>query len=255
MNGFVVFYGGDASGKHGLWTTDGTALGTREIVPGTQGTQDLGPYNFISMGSYALFAGKDASGKVGLWRTDGQGGGAHTFELLPGTQGTVSLSPSGVTKLGSKALFQGWDSSAGIGVWISDGTAAGTMEIVSGQQSQDPKILINLSPGDFVVNRDRVAFAGYDFTGTRGLWLTDGTKSGTREIAPGQQGQFSLQPGPITAFGKGWVFSGLDSSGKAGMWATDGTTSGTIEILSGSQNLYQVSKIVTRAELPKSVAF
>ena len=91
MNGYVVFYGGDASGNHGLWTTDGTALGTREIVPGTQGTQDLGPYNFISMGSYALFAGKDASGSTGLWATDGTQAGSS--EILVGSQGTHNLLP------------------------------------------------------------------------------------------------------------------------------------------------------------------
>ncbi len=33
----------DGSTRYGLWTTDGTALGTKELVVGTQGANNLNP--------------------------------------------------------------------------------------------------------------------------------------------------------------------------------------------------------------------
>src|SRR5690349_9679713 len=78
-----------------------------------------------------------------------------------------------------------------------------------------------------------VLFSGYDGNGNNGLWATDGTRFGTRELSPisgAYAGTVGILPKFMTAFGGGALFEGEDAAGIVGLWVTDGTAAGTHEL-------------------------
>src|SRR6202158_1255868 len=79
-----------------------------------------------------------------------------------------------------------------------------------------------------------VLFLGQDALNDSGLWETDGTGSGTVELAlaPTATGPMGLTPGGITVLDGQVLFEGVDSSGDLGLWTTDGTVAGTMELTS-----------------------
>ena len=73
-------------------------------------------------------------------------------------------------------------------------------------------------------------FNGDDTSNHANLWITNGTGTGTTEIAV--TGAFSggLNPSYLTVLGNEVLFSGEDSSGHINLWITNGTTAGTSEL-------------------------
>jgi serralysin len=96
----------------------------------------------------------------------------------------------------------------------------------------------------------KALFGGQDAAGNYGLWVTDGTASGTSELSvSGTSPSFGLSPSDITVFGSKALFDGHDAAGNYGLWVTDGTASGTSELSSGSP-----SDITTALALPPVIA-
>ena len=77
-----------------------------------------------------------------------------------------------------------------------------------------------------------VLFQGQDALNDSGLWETNGTGSGTFELAPAGTGAQGLSPSGITVLGARVLFEGVDLSGHSGLWITDGTAVGTTELSS-----------------------
>ena len=134
------------AGHVGLWTTDGTAVGTHELT-GIAGASTTGlgldPGGLTVFGSEVLFSGADTSGVIGLWETDGTAGGTHEITVV-GATGT-GLSPKEMTVLGGKVLFNG-ESGANAagpnghhGLWVTNGTTGGTTELTG---------IVGAGPGD-----------------------------------------------------------------------------------------------------------
>ena len=65
------------------------------------------------------------------------------------------------------------------------------------------------------------------------LWVTDGTKAGTHEVADIRTGPFSSEPGALTPKGDKVYFFADDGSGRA-LWKSDGTAIGTKRLGGGS---------------------
>ena len=63
----MLFSGTDSTGAQGLWETDGTPLGTREIFVGAGNSGGLDQYNFEVFNGEVLFSGKDANGHAQFW--------------------------------------------------------------------------------------------------------------------------------------------------------------------------------------------
>ena len=164
----VIFDGADQQDTPGsLWVTDGTAAGTVEI--GGQGNAGIS-------GSPNGFTGQ------------------FTSELPHG------IIPDDLTTFGSKVVFAGYDNTldpAGYyvpceGLWTTDGTANGTTEIgglgnagINGANSAQSGGIFwegSIEYPDFTVFNNIVLFVGYDSSNWVGLWETDGTASGTKEI-------------------------------------------------------------------------
>jgi ELWxxDGT repeat protein len=77
-----------------------------------------------------------------------------------------------------------------------------------------------------------VLFRGQDALNDSGLWETNGTGSGTFELAPAEAGAQGLSPKSITVLGGRVLFEGVDLSGDLGLWSTDGSAVGTTELTS-----------------------
>ena len=241
----ALFEGYDASGIDGLWVTDGTSAGTSELtVAGSFASglfPDVNTPDLTVFGGKALFAGEDTSGNIGLWSTNGTGAG--TSELtVAGSNATglfFNIAAPDFTVLGNKVLFAGQDAAGNSSLWVTDGTAGGTSELaVAGANAGGLFDLSffpsGFSPG-FTVLGNVALFQGYDAKGVDGLWVTDGTAAGTRELsvsgsyAKGLFANVSAAP-DITVIGGTALFAGKDASGNINLWVTDGTSAGTSEL-------------------------
>jgi len=162
-----------------------------------------------------------------LWSTDGTQGGTRLIaDLCPGR---CSGNPQVFTVAGDLLYFVAGNTTGGFDsfwIWRSDGTAAGTFPLVDlnilGFGSALPVTFLAPFRGGlvFVVHeRDRRAW---------GLWKTDGTLRGTRQIAP-LPGRFDPTDAPNNY---DWPRPSDDSrryffTWNDALWATDGTAAGT----------------------------
>ena len=239
--GTNVLFFASSNGQFGLWTTDGTASGTAEVIALTSVTSaKIGAGGISVVGSRALFT--IASGLSNqIWATNGASG--NLAHLNVNGLGSAYLN-QGVTStvFNGELLFAGTDSSQSphTNLWVSDGTTAGTALLpVSGAAGSLLSVSKNSSGGyvaapDFTVFGSQVLFAGYDAAGNLGLWTTDGTAAHTHEIAVAGASATGIAPSDFTVLGNKVVFDGTDAAGNSGLWVTDGTSAGTTKILSAS---------------------
>ena len=130
----------------------------------------------------------------GLWVSDGTAAGTYAVGGLrnAGVAGTNgSLNASSITQFRDGVLFRGLARRpSDVGLWFSDGTAAGTYEIGGAYNSGvvdassrglDPGDF-GSGPGEIAVFGSKALFFGEDSDNFIGLWVTDGTASGTSEL-------------------------------------------------------------------------
>jgi len=174
-----------------LWTSDGTAEGTRSLTdlgPGTSGRVDYPPVQLLGS---LIFAGREG-GQYGLWRTNGIGEGTELLKSFAG----MNLYFSGLKIAMGRVLFPA-DDGAGAGneLWRSDGTPDGTV------------LLKDLVPGSgnsmiwhAGVFRHLYFFAPYlpDEMG-RELWVSNGTEAGTELFLDLMEGYSSSSPEYLTS--------------------------------------------------------
>lgn len=221
----------------GLWTSNGTAAGTRFVktigLPTSPGVASPFPPIITTMaaGSRLFFTtpprvpgGTD----VDLWVTDGTAAG--TTELAAVNQGnlTVFASPGGqFAALGGALFFTNFDPSHGMELWRSDGTVAGT------------RLFRNLNPGpassfpgNMAVVKNRLYFSATAGTGSSALWASNGTPRGTHLVAgyplqPNGDGLFlSTSTNGSAVLGNNLLFAADDGMATE-LWKTDGTHAGT----------------------------
>lgn len=205
-----------ATGRQGLWKSDGTAAGSEFVAP-------LTPQNTTAIGGSVFFT----QGGSELWTSDGTAAG--TDQLLP------SGAPTYLTVAGGKLYFASQDE-GGRELWASDGTTAGTVlvkDIFPGTHKEwrlgwngekiDHVTVPNTSDPQFLTNfNGMVFFTAIDGTHGRELWKSDGTAAGTLLVKDLERGSRSSSPFGLT------VVNGLLYFGAAGgLWRSDGTTAGT----------------------------
>jgi ELWxxDGT repeat protein len=164
FNGRVLFAGYDNQLRtstqtyipsEGLWSTNGTAVGTSEI------------------------GGIGSTGIVDAWHYPGTG-------LEGGIFDSGNIEYPDFTVYNNKVLFVGLDADHHVGLWSTDGTAGGTSEIGGlsgvGITSSGGLMLFGSHNPDFTVYNGEVLFNGNDGFGHSGLWVTNGTAAGTYEL-------------------------------------------------------------------------
>jgi ELWxxDGT repeat protein len=210
----VVFTAKTAADGQELWVTDGTAAGTKAIatLPGFDATQ---PRDLAALGGKVYFSANDAAFDNELWVTDGTATGTHRVtDIAPG----FSSRPKHLTVLGDKIIFGAiGPTSNGEALFISDGTAAGTKLLKD--LPSNPGIGTNID--DLRQVSSKIYFRETDETGKPGLWVTDGTATGTFKL------HADLNFAHGTAAGSKFVFAADDHLRGTEIWVSDGTVAGT----------------------------
>jgi ELWxxDGT repeat protein len=200
--------GSSSNNLNALWTSDGTAAGTVQVLPApgddSQRIADV-QAPFVFQGQLYFFArnSADPDGPTGqiLWK------GWTPAEAAPvktvGFQYYDSIDPEW-TVLGSRLYFRAWDPARGFELWRTDGTAAGTVIVRDanpGPGSGDPR--------DLVAVGGRLWFSAQDSVHGRELWTSDGTRKGTRPVQDLAPGAVSSAPEGLTPFA-GRLYFGAD---------------------------------------------
>ncbi|HXU33524.1 MAG TPA: hypothetical protein VN851_23390, partial [Thermoanaerobaculia bacterium] len=219
----VAFVAGDDAHGLELWSSDGTAGGTRgiDVCSGScSGVDQIGAAD----GGRVWFAGTRPGEGAELWTSDLSAGGTRLVkDLAPG--GSSSL-PELFLAGGGKVFFSTRPTFSTDELWTSDGTAAGTRRLV---QRVDEDNRLGLVLGAIVGGRAFLTLD--DEVHGNEPWVTDGTPVGTRLIAdldPNQDGgSFPqvLRPGG----GRCYFLANFDRLGSATeLWSSDGTAAGTV---------------------------
>ncbi len=113
----------DYQNRAGIWSTDGTAAGTGQVV-NLDGVGQL-----ATAGSTIYFVGPATYGGGELWKTDGTAAGtAFVKDIRPGSASSSILE---MTDVNGTLYFVARDALGSVELWRSDGTAAGTVRLTS----------------------------------------------------------------------------------------------------------------------------
>jgi ELWxxDGT repeat protein len=242
-----------------IWRTDGTAAGTREVADFPSNDLYVNPYvgEFADFAGTLFFAARSADVGVELWRTDGTAGGTRLVKDVHG--GVESSSPRDLTVIGRWLYFIAdgtlWKSDGttngtiSLGVqaealqavgdtlyftnstelWKTDGTAGGTVRLTDATPSTSSweQTLTDVGGKLFALLR-------HPQTSTMALWSSDGTPTGTREVAIVRYDPSKNSSGvreerweDVAVLWGRMFFNGITSKGKHAIYVTDGTTAGT----------------------------
>jgi ELWxxDGT repeat protein len=216
ISGGVFYFGADdRTLGWELWKTDGTEAGTvlvKDINPGEEGALDA---LYAVGGKLYLRVYTDEKG-MEPWVSDGTAAGTVPLkELVPGRDGSY---PAGFRQVGGTVVFFARDEAHGMELWHTDGSAAGTAllkDVWPGTQSGLP--LVDPFRSDeleiLAVEEARLAFfPAADASGGLELWMTDGTREGTRRAVDLMPGHEPSEPTNLTLLGDALFFVGADAT-------------------------------------------
>ena len=230
-NGVMFFAAAERTGQFGveLWRSDGTFNGTvmiADLNPGPASSQSISP-SMLSAGGMLYFQATDGVSGAELWKIEA-GRSVPGTGLLPRPQLVKDINPGpgsggaiSMAFAGSTLFFTAQDSDHGFELWKSDGTAEGTVlvkDILPGPESSFPSPILPF--GDRVLFRTDV----YDDETLSGLWISDGTESGTLRLGPNAFVENIVVAGRLAFFQTNTPETGDE------LGVTDGTVAGTYVI-------------------------
>jgi ELWxxDGT repeat protein len=269
--GGALFFLAD-DGTHGqeLWTSDGTADGTRLVKdtgPGGSPGPLGGPYepngshiaSLTAVGNALFFAADDGTHGQELWTSDGTDAGTRMVkDIDPGTFISpdspsvipASSAPALLTAYNGKLYFSADDGVHGREIWTSDGTAAGTQLVKDVNPAGSAPAFTgpsDLGPVGLTAAGPTLFFAEDDGTHGTELWATDGTAAGTRLVKDINTDTRGSYPTALVRAGGVTFFTADDGTDGQQLWKTDGTPAGTARLTTlpgGVTNLTAVGNAV-----------
>ncbi len=196
----------------GLWSTDGTPVGTVLIQEDVNADTSISAQQ-VGNHLYFLASESQSFGQPILWVTDG---------TEAGTLRLTDSAPSLLTPVGDSLFFVAAGGSTGHELWVSDGTLAGTRlvkDVFPGELPSNPQSLTVL---DGVVY-----FSAESSFRNRELWRSDGTEAGTTMVID-LHPTGSAAPTWLAVVGDSLYFNAFRASEGRELWKTDGTAAGTV---------------------------
>ena len=184
---------------------------------------DTARVNFTVLGSVHLFSWNDDVHGIELWRTDGTVAGTTMVkDIQPGDKYSYSNATPGV-KIDGINYFAADDGNHSTELWRTDGTESGTYML----KDINPGLNDTSYPYDLSVIGDKFYFFalsgdnnGSNWLGNKGIWVSDGTQSGTHLVeALGDYSKNSYAyPGYLHALGDKLLFAKDDGAGNGNQW-------------------------------------
>jgi ELWxxDGT repeat protein len=203
-NGLLFFNAFDGAGNRTkLWKTDGTDLGT-EIVYDALAQPSNGSTKFTVYNDKIYFTGNVGSG-YSLWESDGTTGGTKSIHKM-----SLGSTASYIVSNGT-LFFAGADNNVS-GLYKMNGS---TIELVS----DEPKFLSGVT--EFTDYKGLVYFEATTTNEGSELWVSDGTKAGTKMVKDLNPGTGNSRPMGFNEL-NGNLYFVTDFQGD--LWKTDGTT-------------------------------
>jgi len=216
LAGRLYFTGHDARHGYELWSTDGTAQGTRRVADLCPGACDGGPLQL----DVALRRLVIVDARSGFWASDGSPGG--TVRLATIGPALIPFLPPDLAVLGGRIVFTGIDPAAGVQPFASDLTPAGTAPVATIGET----LAASSRPFALAAFGRKVLFTACE--GSSGaLWASDGTAAGTVPLPGTETPCTPFLPFNIFTPAGGLEFFDL----KRTFWRTDGTPAGTVPLL------------------------
>lgn len=236
VGGRVFFIVDEGHRGRELWTSDGTAPGTRRLTR----FQAVDPFVASSLprlgitdvfgGDFSAFIFFADDGVHGLepWRTDGTARGTRLIaDLCPGpcsSRGVAGSTLFGEHLEGLRVLFAATIPGVGREPWVTDGTSEGTSllaDVCPGPCSSLPR---NMATGFFGSLFTTFFLAGTG-PGERALWRTDGIPGDVARLTP--PGVQVMAPPDVGGSG---FFAARDALGRDDLWITRGSPETTLSL-------------------------
>ena len=217
--GRAFLWGFRESTQDGLWVTDGSPAGTRQILGG--------PLRGAGAGtdlSGRFFVGASTPEGATLWESDGTAAGTSLVELVPASFGDYSSLV--VTKAGGRLFFTVDDDVRGTELWASDGTPAGT-SLVKVVPARADRGGLEWTPHFDSTSIPGALLTVFD-SGACMLWGSDGTPAGTLPLVSPTPAPYSGFPGDLTDVNGTLFFSASDAEHGRELWKSDGSPGGTV---------------------------
>jgi ELWxxDGT repeat protein len=218
FNGRLYFGASDGVSGFELWSTDGTAGGTTQVVDIVSGAGSSSPCSLTVFGGRLYFrASPDSAAGFQLWSTDGTTPG--TGPALPGAPFAQINGFSTFVVFNNRMYFVASDANGVSGVYSTDGTPGGTQLLEAASSVAASSLApAGVSNGRLILTK----FVSSNTSGYQELWLSDGTLAGTVQLA-GVQMPLTT---PMLLTSDRIYFMNSDSTGLH-PWVSDGTATGT----------------------------
>ena len=227
---FTASPGASHTGQLALWRTDGTAAGTRILLPSVSTTPET-----ARLGGATYFLAATTVDGAGLWTTAGTAAG--TRPILPDNAPPIPVNAYSLTVFGDALYFfaggypNGGDPpQPAQALWRSDGTPAGTRIVKTIDPPHEPQDVGGLLLPELTVAGGHLFFRAEDDVHGAELWTTDGTPEGTVMVKDINPGPASSLPGWLAAAGGRLYFAATDGEHGVELWQSDGTAEGTLMV-------------------------
>ncbi len=204
----------------GLWKSDGTIQGTRELVRIRSGFTMPYPKTFEAVGNKLYFVTRNNVEEDQVWESDGTSIGTRQTTRIPFNDPNSFFGPRSLTNVNGQLFFTAL-TATGRDVWTLDPTQTAGARMVMDLDSTGYGEPENLENGN-----GKLFFASTNATGGRELWQSDGTAAGTtvfKEFAPGPESGLAK----FGVVNNTLYISANDGSRGTELWKSDGTLAGT----------------------------